>query len=97
MEEVDQFVIFMATYELYTFIEEHETCPIASKFKVFITNLLNLCINEFDENIYVVDTRKRAAQEKPKMVAPPKPCAHVPPAQHSPLPASPLTLLSTPW
>ena len=54
----------MAAYELYTYIDEHETCPIASKFKVFITNLLNLCINEFDENIYIVDTRKRAAQER---------------------------------
>ena len=64
MEEVEQFVIFMAAYELYTFIDEHETCPIASQFKVLIATILDLCIVEFDENIYVVDTRKRAAQER---------------------------------
>ena len=29
----------------------------------FIDPLLELCTLEFDENIYVVDTRKRAAQE----------------------------------
>ena len=63
MEEVEQFVIFMAAYELYTFIDEHETCPIASQFKVLIATILDLCIVEFNENIYVVDTRKRAAQE----------------------------------
>ena len=62
MKEVEQFVLFMGAYELYTFIDENETCPIASKWKVTITNLLNKCIDEFDENIYVVDTRKRYAQ-----------------------------------
>ena len=35
MEEVEKFVIFMAAYELYTFIDKHETCPIASQFKFF--------------------------------------------------------------
>ena len=64
MEEVEQFVIFMAAYELYTFIDEHETCPIASQFKVLIATILDLCIIEFNENIYVVDTRKKAAQER---------------------------------
>ena len=58
MKEVEQFVLFMGAYELYTFIDEHETCPIASKWKVTITNILNICINEFNENIYVVDTRE---------------------------------------
>ena len=52
----------MGAYELYTFIDEHETCPIASHYKVFIANLLEICIREFYENIYVVDTRKRYAQ-----------------------------------
>ena len=60
MEEVEQFVIFMAAYELNTFIDEHETCPIASECKVSITNLLNICRNNFDENIYVIDTTKRS-------------------------------------
>ena len=36
MEEVEQFILFMGAYELYTFIDEHETCPIASKWKVTI-------------------------------------------------------------
>ena len=36
MEEVEQFVVFLAAYELYTFIEEHETCPIASQFKFLL-------------------------------------------------------------
>ena len=49
MEEVEQFVIFMGAYELYTFIDEHETCPIASHYKVFIANLLEICIREFDK------------------------------------------------
>ena len=62
MEEVEQFVLFMGAYALYTFIDEHETCPIASKCRVTITNLLNICRNEFDENIYVIDTTKRATQ-----------------------------------
>ena len=54
----------MADCELNTFIDEHETYPIASQFKDLIAIILDLCINEFDENIYVVDTRKRAAQER---------------------------------
>ena len=62
MEEVEQFVVFMAAYELYNFIEEHETCPIASECRVTVSNILNKCMNEFDENIYVVDSRKRYAQ-----------------------------------
>ena len=52
----------MADYELNIFIEKHETCPIASQFKFFIDPILELCTLEFDENIYVVDTRKRFAQ-----------------------------------
>ena len=60
MDEVEKFVIFMADYELYTFIEKHETCPTASQFKDLIAMILNICINEFDENIYVIDTTNRA-------------------------------------
>ena len=62
MEEVEQFVIFMASYELYTFIDKHETFPIASQFKDLIATILDLCIIEFNENIYVIDTRKRAQE-----------------------------------
>ena len=64
MEEVEQFILFMGAYELYTFMDEHEICPTTSKFKVTITDILNICINEFNENINVVDTRKRVAQER---------------------------------
>ena len=59
MEEVEQFVVFMAAYELNTFIDEHETCPIASQFKDLIAMILNIFRNEFDGNIYVIDTTKR--------------------------------------
>ena len=62
MKEVEQFVSFMAAYELNTFIDEHETCPIASQYKDLIVIILNICRNEFDENIYVIDTTKRATQ-----------------------------------
>ena len=31
MAEVEQFVLFTGAYELNTYIDEHETCPIASK------------------------------------------------------------------
>ena len=33
MEQVDEFVTFKAAYELYTFIDENKTCPIANKFE----------------------------------------------------------------
>ena len=52
----------MAAYELNIFIDEHETCPIAAQSKNMVAIFLKICINEFDENIYVVDTRKRFAQ-----------------------------------
>ena len=64
MKEVEQFVSFMAAYELNTFIDQHETCPIASQYKDLIVIILNICRNEFDENIYVIDTTKRAIQER---------------------------------
>ena len=47
-QEVEQFVSFMAAYELNTFIDEHETCPIASQYKDLIVIILNICINEFN-------------------------------------------------
>jgi hypothetical protein len=50
MEQVGQFVTFMAT---------HEDCPIASKFINTITNILQYCITNFMGNVYVVDYNKR--------------------------------------
>ena len=43
MEQVEQFVIYMEASELDTFICEHETCPVASKFKSSIIGILNYC------------------------------------------------------
>jgi hypothetical protein len=59
MEQVEQFVSFMAAIELETFIYEHEDCPVASKFINVITNILQYCITNFMDNIYVVDYNKR--------------------------------------
>jgi hypothetical protein len=55
----------MEAYKLETFIYKHETCPIASKFKSVINVILNYCITNFIENIYVVDFNKKdiVAQE----------------------------------
>jgi len=66
MKQVEQFVTFMAAYELETFIDEnYETRVVASKFKSVITLIINYCITNFMDNIYVVDFNKRgtAAQE----------------------------------
>ena len=42
MEQVEQFVTFMAAYELETFIDEnYETSAVASKFKSVITLIIN--------------------------------------------------------
>jgi hypothetical protein len=55
----------MAADELQTFINEQETCHVASKYKIVINTILYDCIADFGENIYVVDydKRVRAAQE----------------------------------
>lgn len=66
MKEVEQFVSFVAVYELKRFISENiETSDIAWKFDMGITLLLNHCIDNFSENIYVVDFNEGhiAAQE----------------------------------
>jgi hypothetical protein len=70
MEQVEQFVTFIAAYELETFVYEHEMCPIASKFINAITNILQYCITKFMDNVYVVDYNKRgmAAQESASLL-----------------------------
>jgi hypothetical protein len=47
MEQVEQFVTFMAANELETFVYEHEDCTIASKFINAITSILQYCITNF--------------------------------------------------
>jgi U3 small nucleolar ribonucleoprotein component len=66
MEQVEQFVVFMAAYELKYFIDEnYETCAMANKSKSGFTLILDDCIINFSDNIYVVDNNKRgtAARE----------------------------------
>ena len=55
MEQVEEFVTFKAAYELYTFIDENKTCPIANKFEREIDFILEYCRNSFSQNIYVVE------------------------------------------
>jgi hypothetical protein len=60
IKEVEQFVIFMAAYELKTFIDEiYETSGVANKHDSEITLILNYCITNFIDNIYVVDYNER--------------------------------------
>jgi hypothetical protein len=59
MGQVEQFVTFMAACELETFIYEHEDCLVASKFINAITNILQYCITNFLDNVYIVDYNKR--------------------------------------
>jgi hypothetical protein len=70
MEQVDKFITFMAAYELETFNNEHETFPVASKFTNAITNILQYCITNFMDNVYVVDYNKMgmAAQESASLL-----------------------------
>jgi hypothetical protein len=70
IEQVEQFVTFMVACELETFIYEHEDCPIASKFVNTITNILQYCITNFMDNVYVVDNNKRvmAARESTSLL-----------------------------
>ena len=56
MKQVEQFVTFVAAYELKRFISKNiETSAIAQKVDMGITLMLNHCTNNFSENIYVVD------------------------------------------
>jgi hypothetical protein len=53
MEQVEQIATFMASYELETFVFEQGTCPVASKFINAIINILQYCITNFMDNVYV--------------------------------------------
>jgi hypothetical protein len=60
----------MASCELETLIYEHEDCPLASKFIIVITNILEYCITNFMDNVYVVEYNKRvmAARESTSLL-----------------------------
>ena len=55
MEQVEEFVTFKASFELQTFIHENKSCPIANKFEREIDFILEYCIDNFSQNIYVVE------------------------------------------
>ena len=56
MEQVEQFIIFMGAYELKTFKDlNYEISAVARKHECVLDCTLDICINDFSENIYVVD------------------------------------------
>ena len=59
MKQVEQFVVSMATSELYTFVCKRKTCPVASKFKSAIICILYHCMKTHMDNIYVFYYNKR--------------------------------------
>jgi beta-glucanase (GH16 family) len=59
MEEVEQFVCFMAGYELKTFLDEVYESGVTHDCEFDVTIILNHCIDDFSDNIYVVDYNKR--------------------------------------
>ena len=64
MEEVEHFFYFYGSLWIIHLHWWTWNLPYSFSLKVFIANLLEICIREFDENIYVVDTSKRFAQER---------------------------------
>jgi hypothetical protein len=59
MEQVEEFVTFLASVELQSFIDENRTCPIANRFEREITFILEYCKMNFSQNIYVVDYNEK--------------------------------------
>jgi hypothetical protein len=60
IKEVEQYVIFKAAYELKTCIDAiYETSGINNKYDVETTRILNYCIENFMDNIYVVELNEK--------------------------------------
>jgi hypothetical protein len=60
IKEVEQYVIFKATYELKTCIDAiYETSGITNKHDVETTHILNCCIENLMDNIYVVKLNEK--------------------------------------
>jgi hypothetical protein len=60
MEDVEQFVSFMTTYELKTFLDEvYENSGATHDCDFNVSTILNHCIEDFSDNIYVVDYNKK--------------------------------------
>jgi hypothetical protein len=59
MEQVEEFVTFLASIELQAFIDENGTCPIANRFEREITFILEYCKMNFSQNIYVVNYNEK--------------------------------------
>jgi hypothetical protein len=64
IKEVEQYVIFKTAYELKKFIVEiSETSGVANKHNIEITCILIYCIDNFGDNIYVVELNGRVPDE----------------------------------
>jgi hypothetical protein len=59
MEQVEEFVTFLAYVKLQAFIDENRTCPTANRFEREITFILEYCKMNFSRNIYVVDYNEK--------------------------------------
>jgi len=60
MEEVEQFVSFMLAYELKTFIDDvYEVTGVTYICDYEVTLILDYCIDNFSDNIYVLDHNER--------------------------------------
>ena len=65
-EQVEQFVTFVAASEVDSFMaENYETCMASNKLKFTSSWILNYCLENFSNNDYIIDYKKRllAAQE----------------------------------
>ena len=60
MEEVEQFVSVMSAFELKTFLDEvYEISGVTHDGAFVVSIILNHCIDDFSDNIYVLDYNKR--------------------------------------
>jgi hypothetical protein len=60
MEEVGQFVSFMAAFELKTFLGEvYEISGVTHDCDFVVSTILNHCIDDFSDNIHVLAYNKR--------------------------------------
>jgi hypothetical protein len=60
IKEVEQYVIFKASYELKNFINEiYETSGVANKHDIETAHILIYCIDNFCDNVYVVELNEK--------------------------------------
>jgi hypothetical protein len=60
IKQVEQFVIFMAAYEFKTFVDDiYKATGVTNKHDSDVTLILDFCMENFSDNIYVVDYNER--------------------------------------